>query len=97
MAVVQVDGVRYVCAPDRQRDWVRNLLTAGHCVLEGDLTPRHRAKLVEDGDAARAVHAYLSVLARPSTAWPFPIDATPRVIEQHTSTIAVFRIEARTS
>ena len=94
MAVVQLDGLRYICAPDRQRDWVRNLLTAGRCELEGEPSAEHRVTLVEDGDAARAVHTYLAAMGRPSTAWPFPSDAAPHVIEQHTSTIAVFRIEA---
>ena len=59
IAVPMVAGERYLCAPNRHRDWVRNLLVAGECEIEGDPSPRQRAVLVENDTAATAVHTYL--------------------------------------
>ncbi len=97
IAVVQLDGTRYVCAPDRGRDWVQNLIAATYCDLEGDTQPRHHADLVDDKAAADAVHAYLAKLGKPSTMWPFPSDASPEEIHLHLGTIAVFRLIPRAS
>src|SRR6201994_542026 len=54
IAVVQRDGQRYLCATNRQRDWVRTLLAAGWCTVEGDEPARHEAALVETPAAAEA-------------------------------------------
>ena len=67
IAIPTVAGDRYLCAPNRRRDWVRNLLKAGVCEIEGDPAPRYAAVLVVDDTAALAVHTYLSRLGRPST------------------------------
>lgn len=93
IAIPTVAGARYLCAPNRHRDWVRNLLAAGECEIERDPLPRHRAVLVEDDTAASAVHAYLAALGRPSTEWPFPSDASVSEIVKHVAEIAVFRLE----
>lgn len=93
IAVPMIAGERYLCAPNRQRDWVRNLLAAGQCEIEGDPVPRHRAVLVEDDTAAVAVHTYLSRLGRPSSEWPFPTDAPVPEIAKHLTQIAVFRLQ----
>jgi hypothetical protein len=93
IAIQLVAGDRYLCAPNRRRDWVRNLLAAGQCEIEGDPVPRHRAVLVEDGSAATVVHSYLSALGRPSAEWPFPSDAPESEIAKHVTEIAVFRLE----
>jgi hypothetical protein len=92
IAVVQLLGRRYVCAPNRRRDWVRNLLAAGWCTVEGDDPARWSATLTEDGDAAEAVAAYLGALGRSSTMWPFPSDAPAATIREHLDEIAVFRL-----
>jgi hypothetical protein len=92
IAVVQLLGERFICAPNRRRDWVRNLLAAGWCTVEGDDPPRQTATLSEDDDAARAVAAYLGALGRPSTMWPFPSDAPAATIRGHLGEIAVFRL-----
>lgn len=94
IAVVQLGGQRYLCAPNRRRDWVRNLLAAGWCALEGDDPARQDVTLVEDDGAAEVVAAYLRALGRPSTMWPFPSDAPARVIREHAREIAVFRLES---
>ncbi|MBB5856392.1 nitroreductase family deazaflavin-dependent oxidoreductase [Amycolatopsis umgeniensis] len=96
IAVVQFDGTHYICAPDRGRDWVQNLIAAEHCDLEGDPEPRHQADLVDDEAAAGAVYAYLAKLGKPSTMWPFPSDASPEEIHRHLGNIAVFRLKPRT-
>lgn len=93
IAIPTVAGERYLCAPNRGRDWVLNLLAAGECEVEGDPTPRHRAVLVEDDAAAEAVHTYLAALGRPSNEWPFPSDAPAPEIAEHVGEIAVFRLE----
>jgi len=93
IAVPMVAGERYLCAPNRQRDWVRNLLSAGECEIEGDPQPRQRAILVEDETAAVAVHTYLESLGRPSNEWPFPSGSPASEIAKHVKEIAVFRLE----
>jgi hypothetical protein len=93
IAITQFNGHRYVCAPNRQRDWVRNLLATGRCDIERDDVPAHWAVLIEGDEAARVVATYLGVLSRPSTMWPFPADAPASEIREHTHEIAVFRLE----
>ena len=92
IAVVQLQGQRYICAPNRRRDWVRNLLAAGWCTLEGDEPARQTATLAEDDEAAQAVAVYLGALGRTSPEWPFPGGAPAAVIRQHLEQIAVFRL-----
>lgn len=93
IAVPMVAGERYLCAPNRQRDWVRNLLAAGECEIEGDPQPRQRAVLVEDDSAAVAVHTYLASLGRQSPEWPFPNGSPVQEIARHVGEFAVFRLE----
>lgn len=92
IAVVQRNGQRYICGPNRKRDWVRNLLVSGWCTVEGDEPERHSATLAEDDDAAQAVAAYLGQLRRPSSMWPFSTNASVTTIREHISEIAVFRL-----
>jgi hypothetical protein len=94
IAVVQLRDQRYICAPNRRRDWVRNLLAAGWCTVEGDDPARHAATLAEDDDAAQALATYLGQLRRPSSMWPFPTDAPVSTIREHIGSIAVFRLAA---
>ena len=93
IAIPMVEGELYLCAPNRRRDWVRNLLAAGTCEIEGDPVPRHRAVLVEDDTAATAVRSYLSALGRQSPEWPFPADSPEPEIAKHVKEFAVFRLE----
>jgi hypothetical protein len=92
IAVVQYKGQRYICGPNRQRDWVRNLLASGWCTVEGDDPERQSAELIENDDAAQAVATYLGQLGRPSAMWPFPTDAPVSTIREHIGSIAVFRL-----
>ena len=92
IAIPMIDEQRYLCAPNRRRDWVRNVLAAGECEIEGDAVPRQRAELVEDDTAAVAVHTYLSALGRISTEWPFPSDAPVSEIAKYVTEFAVFRL-----
>jgi hypothetical protein len=94
IAVTQRDGRRYVCAPNRQRDWVRNLLAAGECRIEGDPADRYRTVLVEDADEAAATIAlYLGGLDRQTTMWPFAPGAPVETIRRYADEVAVFRLE----
>jgi hypothetical protein len=95
IAVVQYGGRHYLCAPNRRRDWVRNLLAAGWGLVEGDDPARHEAVLIESPEAAEVVASYLGVLnqrRRPSTEWPFPGDAPAAEIRAHLGEIAVFQL-----
>jgi deazaflavin-dependent oxidoreductase (nitroreductase family) len=92
IAVVQRRGEHYLCGPNRQRDWVRNLLAAGWCTVEGDEPARHDATVIESPEAAEVVAGYLGSLGRPSTMWPFPSDAPVAEIREHLTEIAVFRL-----
>jgi hypothetical protein len=92
IAVVQRGGQHYLCAPNRRRDWVRNLIKAGWCTLEGDDPARQTATLGEDDAAAQAVSVYLGALGRASPEWPFAYDAPAATIRQHLTEIAVFRL-----
>jgi hypothetical protein len=94
IAVVQLKGQRYICGPNRNRDWVRNLLSSGWCLVEGDSPERQSAVLTEDDNAAQAVATYLGQLRRPSSMWPFPADAPVSKVREHLGEIAVFRLAA---
>jgi hypothetical protein len=96
LAVVHLHGHHYLCAPNRQRDWVRNLLANSWCRIERDPTEEHHAMLVDELDAARVIAAYLRQLDQPATLWPFPGDASVEQIRQHADQVAVFRLEPRT-
>lgn len=93
IAVPLVAGELYVCGPNRRRDWVRNLLAADECEIEGDSAPRHKPVLVEDDTAATVVRTYLSALGRQSAEWPFPTGAPESEIAKHVTEFAVFRLE----
>ena len=97
IAVVQLRGQRYLCAPNRRRDWVRNLLKSGWCTLEGDDPAGQAAALAEDDDAAEAVAAYLGALGRTSQEWPFPGGAPATTIRRHLPEIAVFRLSPKSA
>jgi hypothetical protein len=92
IAVVQVGGQQYLCAPNRRRDWVRNLLAAGWCAVEGEEPARRAAALVEDDGAAEVVATYMRALGQPRAMWPFPSDAPVGEIRRHVREIAVFRL-----
>jgi len=49
--------------------------------------------LVEDVEAALAVHTHLSRLGRTSPEWSFPNGAPVAQIAEHLTQIAVFRLE----
>ncbi|WP_206792087.1 hypothetical protein [Amycolatopsis sp. MtRt-6] len=92
IALMQLGGVQYVCSPDRRRDWVRNLLAAGRCVVEPDEHELRHAELIEDEDGAAAVARYLGRLPRVSDEWPFPGDAPLEQVLPFMQQIAVFQL-----
>ncbi|MFI5590120.1 nitroreductase family deazaflavin-dependent oxidoreductase [Amycolatopsis sp. NPDC051758] len=92
IALMQLDGIQYVCSPDRRRDWVRNLLAAGRCTVEPDEHELRDALLVEDASGAAAVAGYLGRLPRVSDEWPFPGDAPPEQVLPFMGQIAVFQL-----
>lgn len=97
IAISQLDGRQYLAAPNRQRDWVRNLLASGECEVERDEAPRRTAVLIEDPTAATVVASYLGSLGRRSEMWPFPGDAPESEIAGYLHEIAVFRLDPATA
>jgi hypothetical protein len=93
IAVTQVSGQRYLTAPNRERQWVRNILDSGECRIVGDGPAR--AVLVEGEEAARVIKTYLSVLDIPFATAAFPVDPGEPIerIAGHTGQTAVFRLE----
>ena len=92
IALMQLNGVQYVCSPSRHRDWVRNLLAARTCTVEPDEHESRNALLVEDEVGATAVARYLGRLPRVSDEWPFPGDASPEEVLPFMGHIAVFQL-----
>jgi hypothetical protein len=92
IAVPQLHDRRYLCAPNRTRDWVRNLLAAGTCRLSPD-EPEYRAELVDADEGAPVLELYLGQLGRVSEEWPFEAGASLVEIAEHWDTMAVFRLE----
>ncbi|AHH96310.1 hypothetical protein [Kutzneria albida] len=93
LAITQLDGARYLCAPVRTRDWVRNVLAAGGCTVEGE--GEYRTELAGAQEGARVIATYLAKLGRESAHWPFPSGSPVEVIAQHADTTAVLRMEPR--
>lgn len=92
IAVVQHDDRRYLCGPNRTRDWVRNVMAAGKCRL-GPTEPEYRADLVDADEGAPVIDEYLTKLGRVSEEWPFEKGASIEEIAKHSDTWAVFRLE----
>ena len=95
LGVVQVDGALYLVSPARHRDWVRNLESDPHLVLDPGGDPR-TAVAAEPAQAALAVSAYLRSMRTPWALRAFPIgpDAELAEIIDHLDTIAVYRLDA---
>jgi len=92
IAVVQLGDKRYLCAPNRRRDWVRNLLAAGSCKLADD-EPEYRVSLVDAAEGSPVLSTYLSQLAQVSEEWPFAKDASIEEIGKHADSTAVLRVD----
>ncbi|MBP2477636.1 hypothetical protein JOF53_006508 [Crossiella equi] len=100
IAVTQLDGERYVCSPNRQRDWTANLLAAGECQIEQEPGTTFRVELLEDERAVSVIRTYLSNVRRNEerrgtsgpNMWPFPKDAEPAEIREHLGTVAIIRL-----
>ena len=95
LGVVQVDGTLYLVSPARDRDWVRNLESNPHLVLDPGGDPR-TAVAAEPGQAAHAVSAYLRSMRTPWALRAFPVGADAELAEivDHLDSIAVYRLDA---
>lgn len=94
LAVTVLAGQRYVCAPDRRRDWVVNLTAAGRCLVHGDIPPVARSVWVSGEAAARVIVAYLSASEHGQGGWPFAADASMEDVSAYLDRVAVFRLES---
>lgn len=94
--ITQVGGKLYLCSATRRRDWVRNLLHAGRCTVEGD-GPDGAAEyvpvLIEGTEAARVLATYLPQSGYQDPELPFPADASAEQITPHTTATAVIRLD----
>jgi deazaflavin-dependent oxidoreductase (nitroreductase family) len=96
IAVVQLRNRRYLVSPDRNRDWVRNLINDPHCtILTADETDSCLAVQVGAPEAAPVVSAYLLSMNVPWAirAFPVPQDASLADITADLVTMAVFRLD----
>lgn len=93
IAAVQLHERLYLCAPNRSRDWVRNLLASGTCRLSPDET-EYKATLVDAEEGAPVLSGYLGQLGRVSEEWPFEQGASNEEIAKHWDTMAIFRVAA---
>ena len=93
IAVTQVSGQHYLSAPNRERQWVKNILASGECRIAG-VGPA-RAVLVEGEEAAGVIKIYLNVLDMPFATAAFPVDPGESItrIAGYTHQTAVFRLE----
>jgi hypothetical protein len=92
LAVTLLEGTRWLCAPDRSRDWAQNLAAVGGCLIAGDIPARTSAVLSDTNEAAQAIAAYRAALTQPIGSWPFPLGSSIDQIRAHSSTTAVFRL-----
>jgi len=94
LGVVQVEGALYLVSPERGRDWVRNLESDPHLVLDPGADSR-TAVAAEPAQAAPAVSAYLRSMRAPWALRAFPVgpDAGLAEIIDHLDTIAVYRLD----
>jgi hypothetical protein len=93
--VTQIGGQHYLCSATRRRDWFRNLMAAGECVVErdGPDDSRHVPVLVEGTEAVTALMTYLPKAGYADPELPFPVDAPAELIAPHTGAIAVVRLD----
>mgnify|MGYP003622951136 CR=1 FL=1 len=93
LAVYQHDGVRYLIAPERSRDWVQNLIATGECLL---VTKTQQdacsAVLAFDPTALAAVRAYIGQLAWASRQFPFSVEDSDAEIVSKAGQFAIFRL-----
>ncbi len=93
LAVYQHDGVRYLIAPERSRDWVQNLAAAGECSLITKTQQDHcSATLAFDPTALAAVRAYIGQLAWASRQFPFSVEDSDAEIASKAEQFAIFRL-----
>jgi hypothetical protein len=95
--VTQIRGKHYICSATRRRDWFRNLIAAGECVVERDdpdgRDSRRVPAPVEGTEAVTALMAYLPNSGYADPELPFPVDAPAELIAPHTGATAVVRLD----
>ncbi|MFI6317344.1 nitroreductase/quinone reductase family protein [Nonomuraea sp. NPDC050556] len=94
IAVVQLDGNQFLVAPNRERQWVRNLLADPTCRLH-DVVEPVQAVLVDGEQAARVIKTYLAVLVDlpwALQAFAYDPDASLETIMEHIDRTAVFQL-----
>lgn len=94
LAVMLLDGERYLVSPDKERSWAKNLLAAGECeIAAGGERERVRALPVRDVEAAAAVlRAYVGRLTFAARAFPFAPDDPDERVRAGVPSTAVFRL-----
>ncbi|MEV7552195.1 nitroreductase family deazaflavin-dependent oxidoreductase [Amycolatopsis sp. NPDC089917] len=98
LAVVQRDGDWFLIAPQRDRDWVRNLSEEPACVLlDGERRFERQARPVAGAEAAAVVRQYLRAMSAPWAVSAFPVaqDASLEEITGALPKMAVFSLGER--
>ena len=94
IGVVQLNGVRYLAAPTRQRDWAQNILAAGAVsLLAGDTRETSRAALAPAAEAVPVLRLYLGRLGWTASQFPFALTDSDAQIAGRLEQMAVIRLE----
>lgn len=96
LGVLQSGGSWWLIAPERGRDWVRNLLAHPGCaVMAGNQYHARNAVPIEDRQGAVIVARYLSVASAPWARQAFPVGPNTAEVEivAHMPAMAVFRLD----
>jgi hypothetical protein len=94
IAVIQLDGARFLVSPRADRSWARNLAADGRCALtSGEGCETYRASPAEPAIAVQVLRTYVAQLRWASAQFPFPDGASPDLIREHLDQVAVFHLE----
>ncbi len=96
IAVVTLDGRRYLVSPTPERNWVRNLIAHPVCTLRSkDTTESCTATLLTDPELiATVIATYVALMNAPwaIAQFPFAADATHSQIARAAAHVAVFEV-----
>lgn len=95
--VTALDGRLYLCSATRERDWVKNLMAAGHCRVErdgaGGTDSDYRPVMVEATEAATVLSVYLHQAGYRDPQLPFALDAPLAVMRRLAHLTTVIRLD----
>ena len=93
IAVVQMEGERYLVSPTRQRSWAKNLLAARSLtVMAGGLTEQYSAEIASPAKAVLVLRFYVGQLTFAAPQFPFALSDSDDQIAAQLDKMAVFHL-----